>query len=31
MTWLHWLRLPFLASLILMVCWLGWLAREHDR
>jgi hypothetical protein len=30
MTWLHLLRLPFLALLILATAWLAWLAREFD-
>jgi hypothetical protein len=31
MTWVHLLRLPFLASLVAAVCWIAWLAREYDR
>jgi hypothetical protein len=31
MTWVYWLRLPFLASLVAVVCWIVWLAREYDR
>ncbi len=30
MTWLHLLRLPFLALLFGAVAWLAWLAREFD-
>jgi hypothetical protein len=29
-SWLHLLRLPFLALLFLAVGWLAWLAREFD-
>jgi hypothetical protein len=30
MTWLHLLRLPFLALLVAGVAWLAWLAREYE-
>jgi hypothetical protein len=29
-TWLHLLRLPFLALLFAAVAWLAWLAREYE-
>jgi hypothetical protein len=29
-SWLHLLRLPFLALLAAAVVWLAWLAREFD-
>jgi hypothetical protein len=30
-TWLYWVRFPYLFFLVAAVGWLGWLALVHER